>query len=442
MSVVAQTIKHAFGTAPICGHHSFLGGRHPRVHRGLLRLFVVLMTSCGVTAYAEPASTDAAEQSETSPLGFSSPRSVEGTLTDTAERQREGFLAEIRAHKETLEARTGLTYGFDNHTQYLDTNSDKSPSDAASNVTRFYGTWTAFGQGKPDNGALVFKVEYRTAIGDRISTQQLGPSLGYAGTFASTYSDAGLILTNFYWRQRFAGGRGSFVIGQVDTYDYVNVNSLASPWTAFTNLAFEHQSTYPGPSQGLGAALQWRFNENWAVLGGFADANADPSAPWESAKTLFDTGETFKHLAIGWSPDWGDRPDQLVQLTVWQMDERKDAGVEDGHGVSFAASARIHNWRPFFRAGHAEGGGAILERAVSVGLGYDARGGKDLAGIGVDWGRAPDNSRNQYTLEAFYRYDMTGFLQLTPQIQYVVNPAYDPQTDNILVIGVRLRVFF
>ena len=77
-----------------------------------------------------------------------------------------------------------------------------------------------------------------------------------------------------------------------------------------------------------------------------------------------------------------------------------------------------------------------------MGLGYDPRDGGDLAGLGVAWGRAPDNSRDQYTLEAFYRYDWTDFLQLTPSIQYVVNPADDPESSSILVLGARFRVFF
>ena len=188
--------------------------------------------------------------------------------------------------------------------------------------------------------------------------------------------------------------------------------------------------------------MQWRLNDHWAVLGGIADANADPSDPWESAKTLVDTGDTFKHFAIGWSPDWGNRYDDLVQLTFWQVDEREEAGVEGGHGVSFAAGARVEQWRPFLRAGYAKDAAVFLDRAISVGFGYDARGGSDLAGLGVGWGRAPDNSRNQYTLEAFYRYDVTDFLQLTPSIQYVVNPADDPESGDILVLGARFRVFF
>ena len=173
--------------------------------RSFLPLFAVLLVSGGIAVYAE---------SETKLLGFSSTRSVEGMLAETAERQREGSLAKFRAHKEALESSSGLTYGFDNQIQYLGTDADKSPSDAATNVFRIYGTWTVTSRGTPDNGALVFKIENRSAVGDNISTQALGPALGYAGVLSSTYSDAGSILTNFYWRQRFADGRGSFVIGR------------------------------------------------------------------------------------------------------------------------------------------------------------------------------------------------------------------------------------
>ena len=430
--------------ALICGNSQSFQARSPLISLRIFQLLFALAPLAGASVSAEAVGPGTNAQLETNgrdQVGFASPRSVEGVLSDTAERQREGPLASFQAGKARLEERTGLTYGVDNTIQYLASDSDKSPSDAMTNVTRFYGTWTATGRGTPDNGALVFKVEYRTAVGDHISTQLLGPSLGYAGTFASTYSDAGLILTNLYWRQRFAEGRGSFVIGQVDTYDYVNVNAVASPWTAFTNLAFQQQPTYAGPSQGLGAALLWRFSDNWGVLGGFADANADPSEPWDSAQRLFDTGETFKHFAVGWSPEWGNRKHELVQLTFWQIDEREEAGVKGGHGVAFAASTRLDQWGYFLRAGYAEDAGVSLDRAVSVGVGYDARGGEDLAGLAVGWGRAPDISRDQYTLEAFYRYDMTDFLELTPSIQYIVNPANDPETDDILVFGMRLRLF-
>lgn len=374
--------------------------------------------------------------------GFSSSRSVSGTLTAATGSRNTGTLQEYRDWKARLEQKAGLAVGLDEMAQYLGTDSQNSPSDASSNVFRLYGNWAATGRGTANDGALIFKVENRSAFKDRLSPQALGPSIGYAGLFSSTFSDAGWLLTNFYWRQRIANGRGSFVFGQVDVTDYIDVNNLANPWTAFTNLAFEQPPTVPAPSQGLGAALQWRLSDTWAVLAGIADANGAPADPVGSARNLLDTGETFKHLGIGWTPNWDNRFDRSVQVTFWQIDQRTDANVPSGHGLSFLASGQMDAWRPFFRAGYANGGGTLLDRSVSVGTGYDARGGKDLAGIGVNWGRAPGSSRNQFTVETFYRWDATDFLQVTPSLQFVANPANDTTTDNILVFGVRLRAYF
>jgi len=329
----------------------------------------------GSVAAAEPSADDADAEDqlglvEETPdpfrFGFNSSRSVEGTLAETDERQRVGPLEWFRARKDALEAGTGLSYGFDNFTQYLGTDSDESPSDAASNVFRFYGTWTVTGRGTPDSGVLIFKIEDRSAIGNKISPQALGPSLGYAGLFSTTFSDAGGVLTNFYWRQQFTGGRGAFIVGQVDPSDYISVNSIASPWTGFTNLAFEQQPTVAIPSQGLGGAVLWRLDDNWGLLAGLTDANGDPSDPFESAKNLFNEGELFKHIAVGWAPDWGDRYDQTVQLTLWQVDERKEAGVEEGHGVAFLASTRINNHQQLapFRAHGLRQGRRFAERSL------------------------------------------------------------------------------
>ena len=126
---------------------------------------------------AESASTGAAAHGQTdafSESGFNSPRSVQGTLAATAEAQETGALEEFRAWKKRLDARTGLTFGVDNMTLYLGTNSNRSPSDAASNVFRLYGTWTTVGRGTPDEGALVFKIENRSAIGGHIPPRRSG----------------------------------------------------------------------------------------------------------------------------------------------------------------------------------------------------------------------------------------------------------------------------
>lgn len=383
-----------------------------------------------------------AQETDPGGLGLAGPNSVESTLATTAARQKERGSRSWSAFKTGLAKDTGLSFGIDAQVQYFSADRSSSPSEAFGGVVRLYGTWDLVGRGTTNTGQLVFKIENRTSLGNKVDPQIFGPMIGYAGLMSSTFSDAGSILSNLYWRQYLADGRLGFVIGQVDVTDYVDVSSLASPWTAFSNLAFETNPTIPAPSQGLGLAVQWRFAEEWLVLAGIADANGDPADPVDSAENLFDTGETFRHLAVAWTPRWGDRYDDHVQLTYWEVDDREAAGVDGGWGAALTASMKRDAWRPFFRAGYADGGGAFLERSVSIGTGYDAFGGRDLFGVGLNWGQAEGIDRDQYTAEAFYRYDPLPFLQITPSLQYIANPANDPTTDDIVVFGLRARVAF
>ncbi|MCP4784359.1 MAG: carbohydrate porin [Fuerstiella sp.] len=65
---------------------------------------------------------------------------------------------------------------------------------------------------------------------------------------------------------------------------------------------------------------------------------------------------------------------------------------------------------------------------------------KDVAGIGFSWGEPADGSlRDQFTSEAFYRFQLTQFLAITPDVQLIVDPALNPTTDVLALFGIRLR---
>ncbi|MCK5362583.1 MAG: carbohydrate porin, partial [Gammaproteobacteria bacterium] len=46
----------------------------------------------------------------------------------------------------------------------------------------------------------------------------------------------------------------------------------------------------------------------------------------------------------------------------------------------------------------------------------------------------------QYTLEVFYRMRLTTSLTVTPDIQYIRNPALNPVVDDLWVFGFRARL--
>ena len=48
----------------------------------------------------------------------------------------------------------------------------------------------------------------------------------------------------------------------------------------------------------------------------------------------------------------------------------------------------------------------------------------------------------QFTSEFFYRFQLTQFLAVTPDIQVIADPALNPGVDVLALFGVRLRAAF
>ena len=88
------------------------------------------------------------------------------------------------------------------------------------------------------------------------------------------------------------------------------------------------------------------------------------------------------------------------------------------------------------------GDAALMQTTFSTGLGVQ-RENRDVAGIGCSWGSPADGAlRNQFTTEAFYRFQLTQFLAITPDVQLIVDPALNPTTDVLAFFGIRLRAAF
>lgn len=103
-----------------------------------------------------------------------------------------------------------------------------------------------------------------------------------------------------------------------------------------------------------------------------------------------------------------------------------------------------NTWLPFLRAVYAEGGGAIYDRSVSVGLGY-LTSQRDLIGLGLNCARpqglpAGAKTGGQFTLETFYRNHVSEEFAVTADVQLINNPAPNPNKDTIGYFGMRARL--
>jgi porin len=94
----------------------------------------------------------------------------------------------------------------------------------------------------------------------------------------------------------------------------------------------------------------------------------------------------------------------------------------------------------FFRAGWSDGGVPLANRTGTIGVMYRFFK-RDLLGIGFNWSEpSNDDLRDQYSTEVFYRFQFAQNLALTPSLQWLVDPALNPEEDQIFVWGMRMRL--
>jgi len=421
-------------------------------------------------ALAEPLAQDIATQSTEPPppappssrirgyensSDFLGPSATEAQLeTDAKEKESvfrfDSLKRQLKPYfdwKSRLAEDHGFTIGADYTAAIFDASAGPGETTAAGAVFRLFGAWKLLEREEAANGgSLVWKVENRHALGTDATPSNLGFQIGYAGLIGPIYSDPRWQLTNLYWKQSWSEGQTNVVAGIVDSTDYLNIYALINPWTAFSNLTFLFDATIPGPNQGLGAAFGTMLSDTTYLVGGITDANGDPTRPEDMLSSFFDEAEFFTHVELGLVDSFDRRYFDNTHVTLWHADEREQASTADGWGAAFSFTRFVDDrWMPFLRAGYAKDGGSVLETSLAAGLGYYRANSRDLFGLGLAVGQpnestfAPD-LEEQYTAELFYRIQLSEAFAVTPDVQFIVNPALNQDEDQIVVLGLRGRL--
>jgi porin len=314
---------------------------------------------------------------------------------------------------------------------------------ATGGMFRFYGQWDLIGKGTPNTGALIWKVEQRHAGSDTAPNEFLFGA-GASGVEAPPFNDDKGRLTNFYWKQRLNDGRATVIAGMMDVTDYVDVYLLSSPWTGFVNFAFSTGTTtiaLPGDAA-LGVAGATMIRDQFFVIGGLTDMNSKPTDPTQGFDSFFNDNKYFKSVELGWTDSHEKIYTDNIHVTLWHADESDVQGTEDGYGYNLSASRLFGKWLPFVRGGYSKDAGTLSEKSISIGTGYLGLGGEgNKLGIATNWSEI-DDADDQYTTEIFYLFQVTSFIEVTPDIQWIKNPALNPDENSLTVVALRARAFF
>ena len=83
----------------------------------------------------------------------------------------------------------------------------------------------------------------------------------------------------------------------------------------------------------------------------------------------------------------------------------------------------------------------VLSKAnFTVGNGYKFKT-HDIIGGAFSWDRPVDRDlKDQYIFEIFYRLNLTPTIEISPDLQFVVKPAYMPGKDLGGYLSIRTRI--
>jgi porin len=433
--------------------------RRTLMKKHAVRTFSALLAvSIGLWSVVHAEETDDSKQPVTpsTKSGFTDLPTIEGPNGVATELEEQDELKDYRftlLHdwfspwfdwKSKLKEKHGLSLGF--NATLLGQYSDDSPgsdSAAGGGIYRFQGNWVAVGRSGQNPGSLSFRLEYRHkigSIGPSDFSSQLGIVAMNTGFAYSRVFDLDLSVLN--WTQMFAGGRAGVVAGRLDFAALLDPYPYQSFAKSFINRAFVYNPTAATTGVGaLGAGVKGFVTKQVWLGGVFYDGNA---ASGEFDLDTFDSGELLKHVEIGWTPSIARRKTDKVQLTFWHKDERPEAGASEGQGWLLTANTKLaERYLVFLRAGASDGGAGVpADRSLSVGVGISKK--YDELSIGLGWARPSEETfgsglDDEYALEASYRIQMSPNATLMPDVQLVLDPARNPDTNAAWVFGLRAR---
>lgn len=372
--------------------------------------------------------------------GFGSPNAVENQI--------ETDFGDIwDSWKQALKDDLGLVLSVDYTSVLLTANETFDNKEGIGGIARLYGTYDLF---DVDDGTLVWKFEHRHAYGSVSPFDFSLGQIGYVGLQEPAFNDSHFRTQNLYWQQRMNDGRSTLIAGVLDATDYLDAFALASPWLHFMNFAFSTGSAAIGlPNDAaVGVAYGTMLNDNIYIIGGITDTNGNPSKPLEGFGNFFSDNEYFKSVELGYTSSKERIIFDNYHVTLWHKDEQVEADVPDGWGLAFSASRYINdNMMPFIRGAYTEDAGSLLQKSLSAGVGYQTEAFDGLLGAGLNWGQPNETTfgpglDDQYALEVFYRISAGTRVALTADVQYIQDPAINPNESSIWLFNLRGRIVF
>ncbi len=321
-------------------------------------------------------------------------------------------------------------------------------------------TWTPLDRGGDYEGSLVVRGAWRGPIGDNPWPAPFGPA--YLGSAWSAYEftswKSRFEIEDLFWDQKI-GPSFSFRFGNQGPQTTINTFRFKDARTSFTASPLAFSETIPYPAFGAGLSFRWRplAGSGLFVNGVLNDMNGNPSQGslnWSHLRV----DQLFAGVEFGKQWRENGEYDQLA-LDVFHAGTRSifspnTTPNEAGGGfkilgekqweriVGFAAytynTARGGGISTTFSGDTAVAGAALLRPFGILG---------EVAVAGM-WSRPFKNifpgsgQRDQWGVETYWNLAMTPNSTVTPGIQLIFDPSFNPRSDFTAIPDIKFRVAF
>ena len=314
------------------------------------------------------------------------------------------------------------------------------------------------GSGHDGHGLFGILVRQGNQIGvanDVTTTGSVGSTQGLDSLYTGQFGGSAT-LNLFYYQQGFDDDRLVLSVGKLHPNQYIGLNFwandesrqfLAGPFDGLQTIGDSHGSYQ------LGVAMQWVPNESFFVNAMVTDALGTPNNTFST----LDEGYVWSAVEVGWVLPFDEEalggPTVLSAIWAGQNLDDINGGAQRQWSNGFALQLQGHlseNVGVWAQGGLAESTMSRTTAGFSVGLGIEnpfgdtSRG--DLFGVAFNWSKPSDRLavplEEQSMLEMFYRIQLTGSCQLTPDLQVVFDPGARADSATSFVLGLRLTTDF
>jgi len=310
------------------------------------------------------------------------------------------------------------------------------------------GMWDLVDNPTFGEGQLMWWFQNAVTLGDATTSafnQSLGALSPVNGGDTAPYANANR-LQQLSWEQRLPDDRTRFMLGKLTTRVLMNLNRYAvSDREDFFSPMIVNNLVVPFTARlGLGAFVEHR-TDDWYLSALIRDADAEDdfvdfdspsSGNWEYASEIGLTpemdglGEGIYRITYHYTDAIGEA--ESLQPSGWSLSASFDQDIGESVGAFFRYAYADEAWRAFAQRAAI---GAQLKGPFSHP--------DDRIGVAGWWGDPNGKaSRDEYGLELFWKLQLTGNLELSPDLQVIFDPARAPSRDAVFAGGLRLRLTF